>query len=53
MDSAIVFEARIVGAPQPVDAIGFLDTSGNHLRIVLRRQVIRNIQHDIANDTTD
>lgn len=47
MDSAIVFEAWVVTAPQAVDTIGFLDNGFNHLRFVIR-EIVWNIEHDIA-----
>jgi hypothetical protein len=40
-------------APQAVDAIRLLYTSRYHLGIVHRREIVWDIKHDIAYDTTD
>ena len=53
MDSSIILEARIVGAPQSVDTVRFMYAGGDHRGVVLRRQIVWNIKHDIANDATD
>lgn len=53
MDSSIFLEAKIVGAPQSVDTVRFMYAGGDHRRVVLRRQIVWNVEHDIADDTTD
>jgi len=53
MDSSIVCKARIVMAPQAVNAVGFLYACGDHLGIVQGREIVWNVQHYITYNTTD
>lgn len=47
MDFARLLEARVVSAPQSIDAIGFLDDGLDHPWLVVRK-VVRDIEHDVA-----
>ena len=49
---AILLKPRIVDAPQAVDPISLMNDSLNHLWFVVR-EVIRDIKHDIADQTPD
>lgn len=53
MYAAILGKARVVETPETVYFICFFDTCSCHLGIILLRQIIRYVKHDIANDVTN
>lgn len=53
VDSAVILKAGVVGAPQSIDTIRLMDARSDHLRIVLWRQVVGNVEHDIADDASN
>jgi hypothetical protein len=53
MHSTVFLESGIVDAPEAVDAVCFLDTSRDHHGVVLRREVIGDVQHDVAYNAAD
>jgi hypothetical protein len=46
-------EPWVVGAPELVDAVGLARDGTDHLVVVARGQVVRDVEHDIGDDVAD
>ena len=53
MHSTIFLEPGIIETPEAVDAICLLYTGRDHHGVVLGGEIVGDVEHDVADDTTD
>ena len=52
MDAAIVLETRIIDTPEAVNTVGFLYAGRYHLGVMLRREVVGDVEHNVSDYAT-
>lgn len=52
MDAAVILEPGIIKTPEAVDAVSLLYASRDHLGVVLGREVVGDVEHDVADYAT-